>query len=387
MPTSEQTTTCATPPPLATVTNLKRGSTPVQQAPADKKPKLYVHPPLPHDPWLYPSAATRPPTGPHPTEPHLDPNPHHFVVFPIEHCTLWRLYKRAVASFWTPEEVDLSRDHTNWSTLTDNERHFITTILAFFAASNGIVNENLLENFATEVQTPEARCFYGFQVAMENIHNEKYSLLIDTYVRDPQERTRLFQAIETIPCVQRKAQWTLSWCDTRKRTFAERLIAFAVVDGIFFSGSFCAIFWLKKWGLMPGLCFLNELISRDEALHMTFACTLHKELLAPTSPRRIQEIIMEAVEIEQDFVCDALPVDLIGMNSWLMCDYIEFVADRLCIHLEQPLCFHTKNPFEWMHTISLQGKTNFFEKRVGEYAKNGVAVPANEQVFDTEAEF
>jgi ribonucleoside-diphosphate reductase subunit M2 len=320
-------------------------------------------------------------------EPHLDPNPDRFAIYPIRHDEIFGMYKRAVACFWTPEEVDLARDLNDWSKLTPPEQHFIQTVLAFFATSDGIVNENLVQNFASEIQTPEARCFYGFQIAMENIHNEMYSIMINTFVRDPNTRDSLFRATENIPAIQRKAQWTLAWCDSRRRTFAERLIAFAIVEGVFFSGAFCAIFWLKQRGLMPGLGFSNELISRDEALHCEFACLIHKQLLSPTSPRRIREILSEAVEIEQEFVRDALPVSLIGMNADLMCQYIEFVADRLLILLEQPRLYEATNPFEWMHTISLRGKTNFFEKRVSEYAKSRVGVPPQDHIFDTNAQF
>jgi len=297
------------------------------------------------------------------------------------------MYKQAVACFWTPEEIDLKGDTKDWEALKAPERHFLSHVLAFFAASDGIVNENLLKNFAAEVQLPEARCFYGFQIAMENIHNETYSLLIDTYVRDHTSCTNLLRAIHTHPCIKRKADWALAWCDARRRTFAERLIAFAVVEGIFFSGSFCAIFWMKQRGLMPGLCFSNELISRDEALHCDFACLLHQTLLTPASPLRIRQIVDEAVDIERDFVCDALPVSLIGMNATLMSQYIEFCADRLLVALGQPRLYAVSNPFPWMTTISLQGKTNFFEKRVSEYAKSGVGTHPREQVFDLAADF
>lgn len=303
------------------------------------------------------------------------------------------MYKQAEASFWTAEELDLAHDHKDWNDkLNENERNFISHVLAFFAAryivpfppglrsrcvlchSDGIVNENLASNFATEVQWPEARCFYGFQIAIENIHSEVYSLLIDTYIRDPARKLSLLRAIDTMPCVGEKATWALRWCDASRASFAERLVAFAAVEGIFFSGSFCAIFWLKKRGLMPGLCFSNELISRDEGLHCDFACLLYSKLINKLSSDRISEIICAAVDIEQDFVSNALPVELIGMNSKLMCDYIEFCADRLLISLGIDKIYNTRNPFEWMELISLQGKTNFFEKRVGEYAKSNVGV-------------
>ena len=262
------------------------------------------------------------------------------------------MYKQHIASFWTVEEIDL-RDAKPWKMLTENEQHFLSHVLAFFAASDGIVNENLLENFAAEVQLPEARCFYGFQIAMENVHSETYALLLDTYITDPQHKQKLFRAIETIPCVRKKANWALSWCNTQRRTFAERLIAFAVVEGIFFSGSFCAIFWLKKRGILPGLCFSNELISRDEGLHCDFACLLHSKLIIPASPYRIRHIVTEAVEIEKEFIRDALPVALIGMNAELMCQYIEFCADRLLSALGQPKIYRVTNPFDWMVLISL----------------------------------
>jgi len=296
------------------------------------------------------------------------------------------MYKKAEASFWTAEEIDLASDLKDWENLSSNERHFVSHVLAFFAASDGIVNENLAQNFATEIQSPEARCFYGFQIAVENIHSETYSLLIDTYIRDPNEKTHLLTAIDTVPCVQKKANWALKWCSPENASFAERCIAFAAVEGIFFSGSFCAIFWLKKRGLMPGLCFSNELISRDEGLHCDFACLLYRKLVHKLPKSRIEEIITDAVEIEKEFVQDALPVELIGMNSTLMCQYIEFCADRLLVALECPRHYKAQNPFEWMEMISLQGKTNFFEKRVGEYSKSGVGVDSN-HTFDLDADF
>ena len=284
-------------------------------------------------------------------------------------------------------EIDLASDLKDWEGLTDNERHFISNVLAFFAASDGIVNENLSGNFAKEVQSPEARFFYGFQIAVENIHSETYSLLIDTYIRDQKTKSHLLNAIETVPCVQKKARWALRWCDASNASFAERMIAFAAVEGIFFSGSFCAIFWLKKRGLMPGLCFSNELISRDEGLHCDFACLLYSKLVNKLPVSRIEEIITNAVGIEKEFVMDALPVSLIGMNGDLMCQYIEFCADRLLIALGCRKHYNAVNPFEWMEMISLQGKTNFFEKRVGEYAKAKVGVAQEDQVFSLNADF
>jgi ribonucleoside-diphosphate reductase subunit M2 len=297
------------------------------------------------------------------------------------------MYKKAEASFWTAEEIDLAHDAKDWAGLSHNERHFVSHILAFFAASDGIVNENLASNFATEVTIPEARCFYGFQIAVENIHSETYSLLIDTYVKDPSEKSHLLNAIETVPCVQNKANWALKWCEKENASFAERCVAFAAVEGIFFSGSFCAIFWLKKRGLMPGLAFSNELISRDEGLHCDFACLMYSKLDNKLPAERIQAIIADAVTIEKDFVSSALPVELIGMNSKMMCVYIEFCADRLLGSLGVPKLYNSANPFEWMEMISLQGKTNFFEKRVGEYSKAGVGVDASKQVFDLDADF
>ncbi|XP_033207516.1 ribonucleoside-diphosphate reductase subunit M2 isoform X2 [Belonocnema kinseyi] len=361
-------------------------------------------------------------------EPLLKENPRRFVIFPIQWPDIWQMYKKAEASFWTVEEVDLSKDLPDWHKLTDSERHFVSHVLAFFAASDGIVNENLVERFSQEVQVTEARCFYGFQVAMENVHSEMYSLLIDTYISDPTQRDFLFNAVETLPCVTKKANWALNWISNDTATFAERVIAFAAVEGIFFSGSFAAIFWLKKRGLMPGLTFSNELISRDEGLHCDFACLMFKHIVQKPEQERVISIIKNAVVIEQEFLTDALPVEMIGMNCKLMCQYIEFVADRLLVELGCPKCFdstkqvlvcstarqycgalpagtcpiqmpstvnpvictrpvlrhrcisawvafivyNSENPFDFMEHISLEGKTNFFEKKVGEYQKWGV---------------
>lgn len=312
-------------------------------------------------------------------EPILQENNDRFVIFPIKHNDIWQFYKKAEASFWTAEEVDLSSDINDWQNkLNKDERHFISHILAFFAASDGIVNENLAVNFMQEVQYPEARCFYGFQIMIENIHSEIYSLLIDAYIKDTQEKDYLLNAIETIPCVQKKAEWALKWIGSEH--FAKRLIAFAAVEGIFFSGSFCSIFWLKKRGLMPGLTFSNELISRDEGLHSDFACLLYTQHLQNKLPEDIvKEIITDAVAIEKEFVTDALPVRLIGMNAELMCQYIEFVADRLLIALGCSKVWDATNPFDFMELISLEGKTNFFERRVGEYQKNGVVQSSKEE--------
>ncbi len=319
-------------------------------------------------------------------EPLLVENKNRFVLFPIQYSDIWQMYKKAEASFWTAEEIDLAQDQVHWVSLNDGERHFISHVLAFFAASDGIVNENLGVNFFNEVQFPEAKCFYGFQIMMENIHSETYSLLIDTYIKDPVEKDRLFNALETVPAVGRKGHWALRWINSDN--FAERLVAFAAVEGIFFSGSFCSIFWLKKRGLMPGLTFSNELISRDEGLHCDFACLLYDRYLNnKLSHERVLEIITDAVSIEQEFVTDALPVDLIGMNARLMNQYIEFVADRLLVSLGYPKHYNATNPFDFMEMISLQGKTNFFEKRVGEYQKAGVMAEKKAQAFSLDEEF
>jgi ribonucleoside-diphosphate reductase beta chain len=320
-------------------------------------------------------------------EPILVENPDRFVLFPIQHQDIWQYYKKSEASFWTAEEIDLNQDLVDWnSRLNDNERHFIKHVLAFFAASDGIVNENLAENFVREVQYTEAKFFYGFQIMMENIHSETYSLLIDTYIKDPQEKNKLFKAIETLDCVSKKADWALRWI--KKSSFGERLVAFAAVEGIFFSGSFCSIFWLKKRGLMPGLSFSNELISRDEGLHCDFAChLLTKHMVNPPSEETIKTIISEAVEIEKDFVSDAIPVKLIGMNSDLMCQYIEFVADRLLVSLGCSKIYNAVNPFDFMEFISLERKTNFFEKRVAEYKKAGVGQAQEERTITLNEDF
>ncbi len=319
-------------------------------------------------------------------EPLLQENKDRFVLFPIKYQDIWKMYKQAEASFWTAEEIDLAQDQTHWENLNDGERHFISHVLAFFAASDGIVNENLAINFMNEVQYPEARCFYGFQIMMENIHSETYSLLIDTYIKDPVEKKRLFNAMDTIECVQKKAEWALRWIGNG--SFMERLVAFAAVEGIFFSGSFCSIFWLKKRGLMPGLTFSNELISRDEGLHCDFACLLYSSYLKTKMTReQVVAIIADAVAIEQEFVTSALPVDLIGMNSRLMNQYIEFVADRLLLSLGYTKHYNATNPFDFMEMISLQGKTNFFEKRVAEYQKAGVMTEKGSNAFSLNEDF
>ncbi|KAI1844070.1 hypothetical protein JX265_009667 [Neoarthrinium moseri] len=306
-------------------------------------------------------------------EPLLQENPQRFVLFPIKYHEIWQMYKKAEASFWTAEEIDLSKDLHDWNNkINEDEKYFISHILAFFAASDGIVNENLVERFSGEVQIPEARCFYGFQIMMENIHSETYSLLIDSYIKEPAQRTYLFNAVDTIPCIRKKADWALRWITDKKSTFAQRLVAFAAVEGIFFSGAFASIFWLKKRGLMPGLTFSNELISRDEGLHTDFACLLFSHLKNRPSKELVEEIIVDAVKIEQEFLTEALPCALLGMNATLMKQYIEFVADRLLVALGNDKVYRVSNPFDFMENISLGGKTNFFEKRVAEYQKAGV---------------
>ena len=316
----------------------------------------------------------------------LKENKDRFVILPINYPAIWEMYKKHEASFWTAEEIDLSGDLKDWENLNSGEKHFVSHILAFFAASDGIVNENLAVNFMNEVQVPEARCFYGFQIMMENIHSETYALLIDTYIKDHAERDRLFHAIDTVPCVKKKAEWALRWIDNG--TFAQRLVAFVAVEGIFFSGSFCSIFWLKKRGLMPGLTFSNELISRDEGLHCEFACLLYSMLKNRLSQEEVFSIIADAVAIEKEFITDALPVALIGMNAKLMSQYIEFVADRWLSELGYDKMFGATNPFDFMEMISLQGKTNFFEKRVGDYQKSGVlSVNESSQAFSLDEEF
>lgn len=315
-------------------------------------------------------------------EPLLTPSDERFVLFPIKYESIWQMYKKAESSFWTTEEVDLTNDIGDWEKLNDGERHFISYVLAFFAASDGIVNENLLLRFGTEVQIPEARAFYGFQIMIENIHSEMYSLMIDTYIRDREEKMKLFNAINTIPTIEKKAKWALRWIDDQSAPFSTRIIAFACVEGIFFSGSFAAIFWLKKRGLMPGLAFSNELISRDEGLHTEFACHLHEHLINKCPHETILEIVMEAVSIEKMFLTESLSVKLIGMNCELMCEYIEFVADTLLVNLNLPKHYKTKNPFDFMESISLRGKTNFFEKKVAEYQRPYVGTSKEGKMFE-----
>jgi ribonucleoside-diphosphate reductase subunit M2 len=301
-------------------------------------------------------------------EPLLAPDDNRFVMFPIHHQDIWKMYKKQVDCFWRAEEIDLSKDLTHWEGLNKDEQSFISMILAFFAASDGIVLENLAQRFMSDVQISEARAFYGFQIAMENIHSETYSLLIETYIKDKEEKSKLFNAITNFPCIKKKSDWSQKWIHDNRSSFATRLVAFACVEGIFFSGAFCSIFWLKKRGLMPGLTFSNELISRDEALHCEFAVLLYSKLVKKIDKARIHEIIKEAVEIETEFICDALPCRLIGMNSQMMTQYIQFVADRLSVQLGYKKIYDVANPFDWMELISLEGKTNFFERRVGDYA-------------------
>lgn len=321
-------------------------------------------------------------------EPLLSPGDNsRYVLYPILHQEVWEMYKKAQASFWTVEEVDLTVDLRHWKELKPEERRYITHVLAFFAAADGIVNENLAVNFSNEISWPEVKSFYGFQIAMENIHSEMYSVLIDTYIKDPREKDKIFNALDTMPCIAKKAEWAFKWISRDTASFAERLVAFAVVEGIFFSGSFCAIFWLKKRGLMPGLAFSNELISRDEGLHCDFACLLYSKLNYPLTDNTVQAIIAEAVDIEIEFISEALPVELIGMNAALMSKYIKTTADRLLVALGYNKLYNAINPFDWMEMICLQGKTNFFEKRVGEYAKAGVGSRPEDDIFTLNADF
>ncbi|MDA0740960.1 MAG: ribonucleotide-diphosphate reductase subunit beta [Bacteroidetes bacterium] len=314
-------------------------------------------------------------------EPILQENKNRFVIFPIQHSDIWQWYKKQEASFWTAEEIDLHQDVVDWKKLSDDERYFLKHILAFFAASDGIVNENLAENFVNEVQYSEAKFFYGFQIMMENIHSEMYSLLIDTLVDNDSEKDELFNALERFPAIKKKADWAIRWIESD--SFAERLIAFAAVEGIFFSGAFCSIFWMKKRGLLPGLATSNEFISRDEGLHRDFACHLHNNHLVNKVPQeRITQILSEALEIEREFITESLPVNLIGMNAKLMSEYLEFVTDHLLETLNCPKAYHTSNPFDFMDMISLEGKTNFFERRVSEYKKAGVGEEQSDHNID-----
>jgi ribonucleotide reductase beta subunit family protein with ferritin-like domain len=318
------------------------------------------------------------------SEPLLVPDDNRFVMFPIKHNDIWEMYKKQIDCFWRAEEIDLSKDLTNWESLNGDEKHFISMILAFFAASDGIVLENLASRFMSEIQVSEARAFYGFQIAMENIHSETYSLLIETYIKDKEEKSKLFNAIENFPCIKKKSDWAQKWIHDNRSSFATRLVAFACVEGLFFSGAFCSIYWLKKRGLMPGLTFSNELISRDEALHCEFAVLLYSKLVKKIDKARIHEIIKEAVEIETEFICEALPCKLIGMNSELMTQYIKFVADRLVVQLGYKKIYNVANPFDFMELISLEGKTNFFERKVSEYS---LANKQTEIAFEISEEF
>jgi ribonucleoside-diphosphate reductase subunit M2 len=318
-------------------------------------------------------------------EPLLAPDDNRFVMFPIQYNDIWEMYKKQVDCFWRAEEIDLTKDLDNWDSLNNDERYFISMILAFFAASDGIVLENLAARFMNDVQLSEARAFYGFQIAIENIHSETYSLLIESYIKNTEEKHKLFHAIENFPCIKKKSDWAQKWMHDNRSSFATRLVAFACVEGIFFSGAFCSIYWLKKRGLMPGLTFSNELISRDEALHTEFAVLLYNKLQKKMTKARIHEIIKEAVEIETEFICDALPCRLIGMNSQLMTQYIQFVADRLCLQLGYDKIYNVTNPFDFMELISLESKTNFFEKRVDSYALAEKTMAAD--VFDFAADF
>jgi ribonucleoside-diphosphate reductase beta chain len=320
-------------------------------------------------------------------EPLLDPSSDRFVLFPIQHPDIWAKYKQQSAVTWFAEEVDVSKDMAHWEKLSDGERHFIKHVLAFFAGSDGIVMENLSVRFMREVQWPEAKLFYSVQNFIEGVHSEMYSLLIDTYITDPQEKTTLFQAIKTIPCVQKKADWALAWIDNKDASFATRLVGFAAVEGIFFSGAFCAIFWLKQRGLMPGLTISNEFIARDEGLHTEFACLLYTKLANKLSKKEVHKIIRDAVKIEKQFITKSLPCELIGMNAKMMCQYIEFVADRLLIQLGYPKAYSAANPFSFMETISLENKDNFFEKKVSTYGKASVGKDKAEMSFKMDADF
>ena len=318
-------------------------------------------------------------------EPLLCENPNRFVMFPLKDMSVWKMYKKMMDSFWRAEEIDFSKDMKHWQSLNEKEQYFIKMILAFFAASDGIVLENLGMRFLSEVQLPEARAAYGFQLMMENIHSETYSLLIDTYIKDETEKTKLFQALDNFPCIKKKGDWALKWIQDKRSSFATRLVAFACVEGIFFSGSFCAIYWLKKRGLMPGLTFSNELIARDEGMHTDFAVLLFSKLVKKPKSSKIKELINEAVEIEKEFILEALPCKLIGMNSKLMSQYIEFVADRLAVQLGYKKIFNSSNPFDFMEMISMEGKTNFFEKRVGDYSLS--SGQKNDDAFTFDADF
>jgi len=382
-------------PPVQESRGRSRSKTPSKKAktplnsPGKKTRKPSVGEQKDLEPLALPAAVVSPPDEIPPIlpEPLLQENPDRFVIFPIKHPDLWAKYKQHMAVFWTPEEIDLSKDMKDWEKLTDNERHFIKNILGFFAGSDGIVMENLATRFTREVQWPEAKFFYGCQNLLEAVHSETYSLLIDTYISDKKEKDELLRAISTIPCVKKKAEWALAWIDNNDADFATRLLGFAAVEGIFFSGAFCAIFWLKQRGLMPGLTLSNEFIARDEGLHTEFACLLYSKVVNRLDKKKVYKIIREAVKIEKQFITKSLPCELIGMNADLMSQYIEFVADRLLIQLGYPKVYKATNPFPFMERISLENKDNFFEKRVSTYAKATVGKARDEMTFAMNADF
>ena len=340
-----------------------------------------------HTNKILPKRSSNQATPPVCTEPILKPSNNRFVIYPIKHHEIWKMYKKALASFWVPEEIDFSQDIDDWNNLKDEEKQFLSLILAFFAASDGIVNENLASNFTTEVQYPEARCFYGLQIAMENIHSETYSLIIETYIKDNTTKAYLFNAIDTIPSIHQKAKWAMKWCNPNNASFPERCIAFAAVEGIFFSGSFCAIFWIKQQGKLHGLAHANEFISRDEGLHCDFACLIYNQLVNKLAYETVSNIITSAVEIEASFIKEALPNKLLGMNANMMKQYIKFCADRMMVALHLKKIYHTSNPFPWMTMISLQGKSNFFEKKVSEYALSKVTTENQGNNFCLDTDF
>ena len=365
----------------------KKPKTPLN-SPGKKARKASVGEQKEIEPLALPASAVEPPQEAKPLpEPLLQENPDRFVIFPIKHPDLWAKYKQHMAVFWTPEEIDLSKDMKDWERLTDNERHFIKNILGFFAGSDGIVMENLATRFTREVQWPEAKFFYGCQNLLEAVHSETYSLLIDTYISDRKEKEDLLRGTSTIPCVKKKAEWALAWIDNVEADFGTRLLGFAAVEGIFFSGAFCAIFWLKQRGLMPGLTLSNEFIARDEGLHTDFACLLYSKVANRLDKKKAHKIIRDAVKIEKQFITKSLPCELIGMNADLMSQYIEFVADRLLLQLGYPKAYKATNPFPFMERISLENKDNFFEKRVSTYAKATVGKDRTEMTFATNADF
>jgi ribonucleoside-diphosphate reductase beta chain len=367
------------------MSQISKGSKMASQSPPLRKSRKSSNADLP-PPIEIGEAALMPSAVPQ-VESLLKENPNRFVIFPIEHADIWSKYKQHMSVFWIPEEVDLSKDTKDWAALNDNERHFIKHILGFFAGSDGIVMENLASRFMREIQVPEAKFFYSCQLIMEAIHSEMYSLLIDTYIQDKKEKLEILRSIQTIPCVAKKAEWAKEWIENKDANFATRLLAFAAVEGIFFSGAFCAIFWLKQKGIMPGLTVSNEFIARDEGLHCEFACLLYSKLATKLTKKEAHKIIREAVKIEKQFITKSLPCDLIGMNAKLMAQYIEFVADRLLLQLGYPKAYSATNPFPFMERISLEGKDNFFEKRVSTYAKAGVGKDKEQMTFSVEAAF